>query len=340
MSNMIPIADGHSDIVVDVLRRRQDGERAVFQRYHAEPLRRANHRFLMMSTGGDAPSQNIGSDDPFWCAMMRIEALLADFADSAESVSLCLSMADVDRSAAEGKLGVMMMIEGASPLRTSLEALDLMYRLGIRSVQLTWNARNMVGDGCGEAITGSGLTRFGRSLVQALNRKKMLLDLSHASDALFFSAAELTTAPFIVSHANARAVCNHPRNLTDRQMELLAARRGVIGLCLFPWFVDPERPSIERLLDHLDHMVSVVGIDHVSIGADFIYFAPDVFAREINAKDKTGMYAKGFDIPPDLRDLSAYPLLQEGIRKRGYSEADIAKVCSENLFRVYREVIG
>ena len=167
-----------------------------------------------------------------------------------------------------------------------------------------------------------------------------MLDLSHASEALFFSAAEVSAAPFIVSHANARAVCNHPRNLTDEQLRLLAERRGVVGLCFFPWFIDSERPSMQRLLDHLDHMATVAGIDHVSIGADFIYFAPDVFAREINAKDKTGMYARGFDIPQDLRDLSAYALLQEGMRKRGYSESDIAKVCAENLFRVYREVIG
>lgn len=340
MSTLIRIADGHSDIVVDILRRREDGERAVFQRHHAQPLRGANHCFLMLSTGGDAPSQNIGSDDPFWCAMVRIEALLADFAESADAVNLCLSMGDVDRSVAEGKLAVMMMIEGASPLRTSLEALDLMYRLGIRSVQLTWNARNMVGDGCGESITGSGLTRFGRSLVQALNRKRMLLDLSHASDSLFFSAIEAATAPCIVSHANARAICNHPRNLTDEQLRLLAEQRGVVGLCLFPGFVDHERPSMQRLLDHFDHIVSVAGIDHVSIGADFIYFATDIFAREIGAKDKAGLYAKGFNIPPDLRDLSAYPLLQEGMRKRGYSESDVAKVFSENLLRVYRDVIG
>jgi membrane dipeptidase len=101
---------------------------------------------------------------------------------------------------------------GASPLKTSLDALDLMYRLGIRSVQLTWNARNAVGDGCGESVSGGGLTRFGRVLVAELNRRRMLVDLSHASEALFYSVAEVTDEPFIVSHANARAVCDHPRN--------------------------------------------------------------------------------------------------------------------------------
>lgn len=339
MNKSISIADGHSDIVVDVLKRREAGEHAVFLRHHAKPLRDANHCFLMMSTGGDAPSLNVGSDDPFWATMMRIESLLADLTESAECVNLCLTMSDIDRSIAEGKLAVMMMIEGASPLRTSLEALDLVYRLGVRSVQLTWNARNLVGDGCGEFATGSGLTRFGRALVRALNRKRMLIDLSHCSEALFFSLADATSVPFIVSHANARAICNHPRNLSDEQLRLLAEREGTVGLCFFPWFVDAESPSMNRLLDHLDHIVSLIGIDHVTIGADFIYYAPDVFAREINAKDKTGMYAKGFNIPPDLSDLSAYGLLLSGMRERGYSEAEIAKVCSGNLFRLYRDVI-
>jgi membrane dipeptidase len=335
---LIPILDGHSDLVVDILRRREAGETAVFLRHHAKSLREAGVALLMLSTGGDAPSQNIGSDDPFWCAMIRIRALLADFEESASAATLCLTMDDVRRARAEDKIAALMMIEGASPLKTSLDALDLMHRLGIRSVQLTWNARNAVGDGCGEAVTGGGLTRFGRALVAELNRRRMLVDLSHASETLFYSVAEVTHVPFIVSHANARTIHDHPRNLTDAQLLLLAERRGVVGLCYFPGFIDSAQPSMARALDHLDHMVSVIGIDHVSIGADFIYYAHEIFAREITAKDNTGMY-KDFDIPDDLIDLRAFRHLENGMRKRGYAEADIRKILSENLLRVYQEVL-
>jgi membrane dipeptidase len=335
---LIPIVDGHSDLVVDVLRRRDAGETAVFLRHHAKSLRDAGVTLLMLSTGGDAPSQNIGSDDPFWCAMLRIQALLADLEESATAVTLCLTMDDVRRAKAEGKIAALMMIEGASPLKTSLDALDLMYRLGIRSVQLTWNARNAVGDGCGESVTGGGLTRYGRTLTAELNRRRMLIDLSHASEALFYSVADVTDVPFIVSHANSRAVHDHPRNLTDAQLRLLAQRGGVVGLCFFPGFIDAAQPSMARALDHLDHMVSVIGTDHISIGADFIYYALEIFAREITAKDKTGMY-KDFNIPEDLVDLRAFRHLEDGMRKRGYFEPDIRKVFSENLLRVYQQVL-
>jgi membrane dipeptidase len=215
-----------------------------------------------------------------------------------------------------------------------------MHRWGIRSIQLTWNARNLVGDGCGENITGGGLTRFGRKLVREMNDRRMLVDLSHASKALFYSVADTATAPFIVSHANARAVCDHPRNLDDDQLRLLAQHGGVIGLCMFAWFVDPEQPSIERLVDHLDHMVGVIGIDHVSVGADFIYYAPEIFARELTSKDKTGMYDQGFNLPDDLCDLRSFALLEHAMVRRGYSLENRSKIFSGNLLRVYREVLG
>ena len=215
-----------------------------------------------------------------------------------------------------------------------------MQRWGIRSIQMTWNARNLVGDGCGESMTGSGLTRFGRRVVGEMNRRRMLIDLSHASEALFFSVAETTEAPFIVSHANSRALCEHPRNLTDDQLRLLGERGGVVGLCMFPWFVEHEKPSVERLADHLDHIVSLIGIDHVAIGADFIYFAMDIFAHELSSKDKTGMYARGFDLPDDLKDLRSLGLLEQIMARRGYSTEDTEKIFSQNLFRLYRNVIG
>lgn len=336
----IMIADAHSDLVVDVLRRQEAGETAILSRHHADALDAAGVRMLMLSTGGDGPTQNLGSDDPFWCTMVRIRALVADLEQSADRFALCRSMADVEAATAGGRIAGMMMIEGASPLRTSIEALDIMHRWGIRSVQLTWNARNMVGDGCGESATGGGLTRFGRRLVGEMNARRMLVDLSHASEALFYSVADTATAPFIVSHANARAICDHPRNLTDDQLKVLAAQGGVVGLCMFPWFIDPEKPSPERLADHLDHIVSTVGIDHVAIGADFIYFALEIFGQELSTKDKTGMYDKGFDLPAELKDLRSFALLEQIMLKRGYSGEDMAKVFSKNLFRVYRKVIG
>ena len=336
----VMVADGHTDLVVDVLRRREAGETAVLARHHADPLAAAGVGMLMMATGGDGPTQNIGSDDPFWNTMVRIRALIADLEDSADRFALCRSMVDVDAALADGRIAAMLMIEGAASLRGSLDALDIMQRWGIRSIQLTWNARNAAGDGCGEGITGGGLTRFGRRLLSEMNARHMLVDLSHASEAVFFSVAEAATAPFIVSHANARAVHDHPRNLTDDQLRVLAQQGGVIGLCMFPWFIDRENPSVERLADHLDHIASTIGIDHVSIGADYLYYALEVFGQELSLKDRTGMYDQGFDLPAELNGLGSLGLLEEAMVRRNYSRQDIAKVFSENLLRVYRQVMS
>ena len=336
----IAIADAHSDLVVDVLRRRDAGETAVLSHHHADALAAAGVRMLMMSTGGDGPTQNLGSDDPFWCTMVRIRALLADLEDSADRFAMCRSMDEVDAAMAGDRIAVMMMIEGATPLKTSIDALDIMQRWGIRSIQLTWNARNMVGDGCAESLTGGGLTRFGRTVVQEMNARAMLVDLSHASEALFYSVAETAMAPFIVSHANARTLCEHRRNLTDDQLRVLAEQGGVAGLCAFPGFIDPERPTVERLTDHCEHIAATVGIDHVAIGADFIYFAPELFAQELARTDRAGMYVKGLNPPAELKDLRAFALLEQSMLKRGFKTEEIAKVFSENLLRVYRKVIG
>lgn len=340
MDPITSVADSHSDLVVDILRRRQQGESRVFQSHHATDLNAWNVRFLMLSTGGDGPTQNLDSDCPLYSTILRIQALLKDIEESHETISLCTSTTEAGPSIDAGRIAAMLMIEGASPLRGSLECLDILYRLGIRSVQLTWNARNEAGDGCGEEMTGSGLTRFGRRLVEALNTKGMLVDVSHASQSLFYSVCENTARPFIVSHANAKSICDHPRNLTDDQIKWVGKLSGVIGLCYFPWFIDSEKPSIDRLVDHLDHIVDLIGISHICIGADFIYYATEVFSRELSSADSNAMYSKGFDIPGELATPEGFAMLMERMSQRGYSDEDIHKVFFSNVMDIYNRTIG
>jgi membrane dipeptidase len=136
---------------------------------------------------------------------------------------------------------------------------ELYYRLGVRSIQLTWNGRNQLGDGCGESETNSKLSRFGKTVVKEMNRLKMLVDVSHASESTFYSAAAVSQSPIIVSHANARTLCDHVRNLTDDQIKVIAGMGGVIGMCFFPKFVDLKKPSLKRMVDHMDHIAAWLG---------------------------------------------------------------------------------
>jgi len=335
------VVDGHSDLVADILRRRQRGEKAVLLHCYAQELRNAGIRVLMMSTGGDAPVQNIGSDDPMWCTLKRVLAIQQEADESAAAVALCRSVADVEAAIEADKIALLMMIEGGRPLRDDLDAVKFYYLIGIRSIQLTWNARNLLGDGCAESATGGKLTRFGKAVVQEMNSLGMLIDLSHSSESTFYSVAETSTSPFIVSHANARALCNHVRNLTDDQIKLLAQKGGLMGTCFFPRFIDPERPSLERLLDHVDHIAGLVGTDYIAIGADLIYYALDIFEAELTGGRGAGIYGGStFDIPDDLKDLRSFPLFSRGLLHRGYSHDDVDKIMGRNLLRVYKQVIG
>jgi membrane dipeptidase len=334
------VVDGHSDLVVDIHRRRRRGETAVLRTVYAEPLRAAGVDVLMLSTGGDAPAQNVGSDDPLWCTLQRIESVHQEAVESGDVAALCATVGDVERALAAGKLALLMMIEGGRPIRDDVSMVELYHRLGIRSIQLTWNGRNLLGDGCAETEAGGKLTRLGKAVVKAMNRLGMVIDLSHASEATFYSALEVSAAPIIVSHANARAVCNHIRNLTDDQIRALARQGGVIGACLFPRFIDPERPSMERLLDHVDHIASLVGTDAISLGPDLIDYALDIFLPELRGFAQGAMYGSDIRFPDDLKDVAALPLMTAGLRRRGYAPEDIAKIMGGNLLRVYRQVIG
>lgn len=210
---------------------------------------------------------------------------------------------------------VLLAVEHADGVQGSLHILRSLFEIGVRSIGLTHNRSSHAGDGCGESRDGVGLTPFGESLVREMNRLGVVVDLAHASRSAFFHAIEVSEKPVLFSHGNARRLCDHRRNLDDEQLEALADAGGVIGVCFVPDFIDAEHPTFERLLDHIDHIRDVAGIDTVGIGSDF---------------DGGGTL---------LRDGLEFPRLAAGLRERGYTETEIAKVLGGNTLRVLKEVL-
>jgi len=200
--------------------------------------------------------------------------------------------------------------------------LRTVYRLGVRWVGLTWSLRNQAGDGVAEARTGGGLTRFGVSLVQEMNRLGMVVDIAHLAPAGVRDVFEICQGPVVASHANAHALCPVSRNLTDAQLAGVAASGGVVGVVYVPDFItDGEAPaSLDMLLDHVDHIVRVAGLDHVGLGSDF----------------------DGFGDPPPvgLEDVSCVPNVTAGLLERGYGAEDVRKMLGGNWLRVIRQVVG
>ena len=233
-----------------------------------------------------------------------------------EESLIARSAADILRAKGEGKLAAILVVENSDGLEGSLNVLRMLHRVGVRSIGLTHNPRSEAADGNAEERNGSGLTAFGVRLVEEMNRLGVLVDVSHINQRGFWDVMGVTQRPVIASHSDCKAVCDHPRNLTDRQIEALAKNGGVMGVTFVPGFVDAEAPTLERLLDHIDHAVKLVGPDHVGIGSDF---------------DGGGTA---------LKDATEFPRITEGLLNRGYSEGDVRKILGENHLRVLRAAIG
>ena len=331
------VVDSHNDTIVAHIRRgnlslapdragaveRHSGTIA-FLRGHEEPRPGAapiQIDFSKMREGGIdvaffAVDVTLARGNHLAYALDGFGYLLNDLAQSGADVAIVRRSDDVQRAKAAGRPAAILAIEHADCTDRSLNVLRALYEVGVRSIGLTHNVSSWAADGCLEAREGVGLTGFGVRLVQEMNRLGMLVDLAHVSPGAFFSALEVTTRPVIFSHGNARALCDHPRNLTDAQLRALQQNGGVIGLSFVPSFVDHERPTLERLLDHVDHVAEVAGVETVGLGSDF---------------DGGGTL---------LADATEVPRITEGLLKRGYAEADVRKILGENTMRVLRAAIG
>jgi len=229
-----------------------------------------------------------------------------------------LSWKDLLVTVEQGKIASILTIEGGEALEGSVEVLQMLYHLGVRGLTLTWNYRNPLGDGVAERDTCGGLTKFGKTVVREMNRLGMLVDVAHLSAAGFWDVLQISSAPVIASHCNSFSICPHPRNLSDEQVRAIAAAGGVIGVTFVPAFVCAANPSLERLLDHVDHLVEVGGIECVGIGSDF----------------------EGFDgFLPGLEDVTRLPCLTRGLLRRGYAPHEVRKIMGENFLRVLGKVL-
>ena len=238
-----------------------------------------------------------------------------DLESSKDEVLIIGTEKDLFETLRKGNLAVILAIENSDAVEGSLNILRMLFKLGVRSIGLTHNPRSLAADGVGESRTGGGLTNFGVQLIEEMNNLGILVDLAHISEKGFWDALEVSRKPVIVSHGNCKALCDHRRNLTDEQIRGLASKRGVIGVTFVPAFVDEKKPSLSRLLDHIDHIVDIAGINHVGIGSDF---------------DGGGTL---------LKDVTELPKITENLLERGYAEKEVKKILGGNFLRVLSEVL-
>jgi membrane dipeptidase len=306
---------------------------------HACPLVNPNmddaYIKLLQEGGITVAMSTIASNDQFRSALNNI----LDFHERFETDTRLLLVTQVDdiyKAKKEGKIGVGLHFQNTRPIEYDVRLLDVFYKLGVRVIQLTYNEKNMVGDGCTE-ITDCGLSKFGKKLIKRMNKLGMLVDLTHVGHRTSMEAMEVSDAPVIFSHSNAWKVCPSKRNLKDDQILALAKKNGVIGMNVYPAFVKRVKPTLNDLLDHVDYYAKLIGTDHIGIGFDFS--DPGTIKDFLYWGYDEDTYLKPpFNHPKNIEDISKAPNFTAGLIARGYSESDIKKILGENFIRVFKEV--
>lgn len=267
---------------------------------------------------------------------------------AADPKKLCVvgTVDEIRTAHEEGRVGIVFHFQNALPIGRDLSLVGRFHELGVRVVQITYNEVNDVGCGCLVA-DDTGLTAFGRELIAELNRTGILVDLTHVGARTSMEAMEASSAPVTFSHSNARALADNPRNISDEQIEACAALGGVIGACGWgpiSWTGSDEPPSIETVADHLSYIADLVGPKHVGIATDgpISHNMANILAhfQEINAAygSVTGAFVDKFG--PNIKHrypmpISAFPKLAEALRRRGWSEPDVAGALGGNMLDLY-----
>ena len=214
--------------------------------------------------------------------------------------------------------GALLTVEGGGVLGGRLSVLRVLHRLGVRSVTLTWNGRNELGDGAAQGEKAFGLSRFGEEVVAEMNRLGMIVDVSHLSDRGFWDVVRVCGAPFMATHSNARAVASHWRNLTNEQISVIINMGGFIGINFCPDFLNPNGAGIADIIKHIEHMLSLGGGDVVGFGADF------------DGVD---------DLPNGINGVEDMDKVTNELLKLNYSDAQVHKLLYANLHRAVRTIL-
>ena len=270
--------------------------------------------------------------------------LLEQHADKALMVE---SGADLDRAKREGKFGIVLGFQGASPLGRNVHLIRVFYRLGVRIIQLSYNEGNAFCAGCTEP-SDSGLTSLGVQAVHEMNRIGVVIDLSHVGRRSSLQAIDLSTAPVIFSHSNPLALQANPRNISDEQMQACASKGGVIGLSTFSAFVGDtlkgKHPKLEDYFRQMDYALELVGPDHVAIGTDIFTDPTDGVWWNANTGRLYREVSQGMtDATHNVAGFmyhSDFPAVAQAMLDHKYSAEIVGKIMGGNWRRVYGQVWG
>ena len=259
--------------------------------------------------------------------------------------------ADILKAKAEKKFGVVLGTQDTSMVGPELDRLAQMKKDGVMTIQLTYNLQNLSGDGSLEPTNG-GLSNLGRDTIRRIESEKLLLDLAHGGARTIDEAIAFAKRPLVISHTGARALMDHPRNVSDAAIKAVADKGGVVGVYFMPYLRPDMHPAAADVIAHVEHIASVAGEDHVGIGTDNGVL-PTLFDAATKKKMddwqlqriKLGIAAPGeavgvYPYVADYNSIDRYRRFAADLQKRGWSEARLEKLMGANFLRVYRDAWG
>jgi membrane dipeptidase len=299
-------------------------------------------------SGVDVISRTVG---PFGRIPFSYEAAIEGLAqltrrfDATDRLVKVTRAADIERAKANGQYGIILNFQNTTHFGQDLAALDLFYDFGVRVIQLTYNMRNFVGDGCTERTDG-GLSNFGLQVIRRMNERGILIDLSHCGLRTTMEAIHASTRPVAITHSFSRELSPHDRGKTAEVMRALADRDGYFGVLIVPFFITPEpTATLTDFVEHVDRAVQVMGIDHVGIGTDWGAVFPTPLEAMLDAemarfgfrpehRASWGARVEGYQ---SWRD---WPNITRALVARGYSDNELVKLLGANFLRIFRDVVG
>ena len=340
----IPIFDGHNDALLRLHRRAGTDAAAAFlqgeDKGHLDlpkaqrggfagglfaifvPSPKRKSAAEDKPPGGEAPRPAVDATEAQRVVFAMASLLYRIERQSQGRVRVCRTVEDIEGCLADDVLAAVLHIEGAEAIDANFEVLDVLYAAGLRSLGPVWSRPNAFGHGVpfrcpSSPDTGPGLTELGKELVRTCNRLRILIDLSHLNERGFWDVAAISNAPLVATHSNAHAISPHSRNLTDRQLAAIRQSGGLAGVNFASSFLRPDGRDdkdtpLELMIRHIEHMLEHAGEDGVGLGSDF----------------------DGATIPAELGDAGGLQNLVEALRKRGFREPMIEKLCFRNWLRV------
>ena len=352
------VLDSHSDTPLAILRGQDVSKRRKLGHNDFDRLKEGGVDGVFFA----AYTSNSLSPDEATARALKLIALTHEVIDqNPKKVGLATSVREARELKEQGRIAIFIGLENGAPIQKDLSLLKLFYKMGVRYMTLTHAGNNEICDSCAPKVKKwNGVSPFGVKVIELMNKLGMIIDVSHISDEAFYDCLKYSKAPIVATHSCCRALCNHPRNMTDQMIKDLAAAGGVIQINFYSSFIDPnyskvagdvcdafdealidyqlhpkckrrkaayekareelfavERPSYKVLVDHIDHVVKLVGVRHVGLGSDF----------------------DGIESPPaGLEDATKFGVITQELKDRGYSDSDIKLILGENFLRVFNEV--